>query len=137
VIQVLIDADNLTVVRLRALLRAVPLDEADVIIAGSPRAVAAVAWPPRATVTTIEGWQEADGVLARAYRPGPHPLVLASGDGDFAHLAATHAGPVLVVADRPAARLRTVGAVIDPVVDGIDALRRWFDAVLDSGGERR
>jgi hypothetical protein len=57
-------------------------------------------------------------------------LVLASGDGDFALLAAGHGGPVLVVSDRPASRLRRAGTVVDPVTDGLDALRRWFDTVL-------
>lgn len=130
-IQVLVDADNLSVPRLRALLRVLPLDEVELVVAGSPRALAVVAWPRVARVTAVEGWQEADAVLARAYRPGPHPLVLASGDGDFAHLAVGHDGPVLVVSDRPAGRLRDAGAVVDPVTDGLNALRHWFDAVLD------
>jgi hypothetical protein len=43
-----------------------------------------------------------------------------------------HRGDVLVVSDRPAGGLRGVGAVIDPVIDGLDALRDWFDAVLDT-----
>lgn len=131
VLQVLIDADNLTVARLAALLRALPDDEADVVVAGSPRAVGALRWPRRASVTAIEGWQAADAVLAAAYRPGSHPLVVVSGDGDFGHLVGGHGGPVLVVSDRPASRLRARATVVDPVIDGLDALRRWFDAVLD------
>lgn len=130
-LQVLVDADNVTVARVRAVLRALPLDDADLVVAGSARALAAVAWPREAAVTVVEGWQEADAFLARAYRPGTHPLVLVSGDGDFAHLIGSHAGPVLVVADRPAARLRQMGVFIDPLHEGVDALRRWFDAVLD------
>jgi hypothetical protein len=98
-------------------------------VAGSPRALAAVGWPARARLIEIEGWQQADAALARAYRPGAEPLVLASGDGDFVHLARGHAGPVLVVSDRPAARLRDVGTVVDPVTQGLAALRQWFDAV--------
>ena len=129
--QVLIDADNLTSARLNALLRAVPLSEASVVVAGSAQALARVRWPAQATVLQVEGWQAADAVLARAYRPGGEPLVLASGDGDFATLAAGHAGPVLVVSGLPASRLRTAGTVIDPVTEGVDALRYWFDAVLD------
>ena len=46
-------------------------------------------------------------------------------------MASTHAGPVLVISDRPASRLRAAGTVVDPVVDGLDAVRNWFDAVLD------
>ena len=129
--QVLVDADNLTPARLRALLRALPLDEAELVVAGSPRALATVAWPARADVVEVEGWQRADAALARRYRRSTAPLVLASGDGDFSHLATTHAGPVLVVSDRPASRLRAAGTVVDPVIDGVDALRHWFDAVLD------
>jgi hypothetical protein len=129
-IQVLVDADNVPAARLAALLRVLPGGGVDVVVAGSPRALAAVDWPARARVTTIEGWQEADVVLARAYRQGTDPLILASGDGDFAQLAATHAGPVLVVSDRPARRLRQVATVVDPVTQGVEALRRWLDAVL-------
>ncbi len=131
-IQVLVDADNLPAPRLRALLRALPSGEVDVVVAGSPRALATVAWPAEAAVLAVEGWQQADLVLAAAYRRGDEPLVLASGDGDFTALALGHAGPVLVVADRPGGRLRDAGTVIDPVVDGVDALRRWFDTVLDA-----
>jgi hypothetical protein len=129
VIQVLVDADNVPAARLRALLRVLLAGGIDLVVAGSPRALAAVAWPTRARLTEIEGWQQADAVLARAYRPGHEPLVLASGDGDFVHLARTHAGPVLVVSDRPAARLRDVGTLVDPVTDGLGPLRSWFDAV--------
>ena len=129
--QILIDADNLPVARLEALLRTLPRGEGEVVVAGSPRAVAAVVWPPGARVIEVEGWQQADLVLVGAYRNGDHPLVLASGDGDFSMLAASPRGPVLVVSDRPAGRLRDAGVVVDPVTDGLDALRHWFDAVLD------
>jgi hypothetical protein len=130
-IQVLVDADNLSAPRLRALLRTLPAGDTDLVVAGSPRALAAVTWPAGATVTAVEGWQEADLVLVAAYRRGREPLVLASGDGDFAMLAGGHPGPVLVVADHPASRLRAAGTVVDPVIDGLGALRRWFDAVGD------
>lgn len=131
-IQVLIDADNVSAPRIRALLRALPLDEAEIVVAGSPRALAGAAWPGTARVVEIEGWQQADLVLVEAYRSGVDPLVLVSGDGDFGMLAGSHAGPVLVISDRPASRLRSAGTVIDPVLDGLDAVRHWFDAVLDS-----
>lgn len=131
-LQVLIDADNLPVARLAALVRALPpADEAEVVVAGSPRALAGVEWPRLARVIEVEGWQAADAVLARVDRPGGEPLVLASGDGDFGHLATGHSGPVLVISDRPAGRLRDAARVVDPVLDGVDALRLWFDAVLD------
>jgi hypothetical protein len=129
--QVLIDADNLSAPRLAAFLRALPADEADVLVAGSPRAIGAVDWPRSARIVAVEGWQRADLVLVDAYRRGSEPLVLVSGDGDFAGLVRGHGGPVLVVSDRPASGLRGVGSVIDPVIDGLEDLRRWFDAVLD------
>jgi hypothetical protein len=129
--QVLIDADNLSAARLAAFLRALPADEADVLVVGSPRAVGAVDWPRSARVLEVEGWQGADVALVEAYRGGSEPLVLVSGDGDFAGLVRGHRGPVLVVSDRPASGLRGVGSVIDPVLDGVEELRRWFDAVLD------
>lgn len=96
------------------------------VLVDGPRALAAVSWPARATVTAVEGWQQADLVPARAYRPGSDPLILACGDGDLVHLARGHAGPVLVIADRPAGRLRDAG----PVTDGLDELRRWLGAVV-------
>lgn len=130
-IQVLVDADNLTPPRLRALLRAVPIDEARLVVVGSPSALARVDWPRGANLTAIEGWQAADAVLARAYLPDAEPLVIASGDGDFGAIAAGHPGPVLVVSDRPASMLRRAATVIDPIHDGMDALRHWFDAVLE------
>lgn len=131
-IQVLIDADNLSSHRIQAFLGAVPLDEVEMFVAGSRRALSAVAWPPTARVHMAEGWQQADLALVEAHRASTEPLVLVTGDRDFAMLAATHAGPVLIVSDRPASRLRAAGTVVDPVVDGLDAVRHWFDAVLDS-----
>lgn len=134
-IQVLVDADNISAPRLRAFLRAVPFDEVDMAVAGSPAALAGVTWPRGAVLHEAQGWQQADLALVAAYRPGNDPLVVVSGDGDFSMLAATHGGPVLVVSDRPASRLRASGTVVDPVVDGLDTLRHWFDAVLDSSME--
>ena len=128
--QVLIDADNLTAPRLKALLRTIPRDEAEIIVAGSPLALSAVTWPRSARIIEVEGWQQADLALVDAYRNGGHPLVLASGDGDFAMLAANHRGDVLIVSDKPSSRLRDVGTVVDPISDGLNALRHWFDAVL-------
>lgn len=129
--QILIDADNLPAARLRALLRVLPKGEREVVVAGGPRAIAVVEWPRDARVIEVEGWQQADLVLVATYRNSTEPLVLASGDGDFTMLAAGHRGPVLIVSDRPASRLRDVAPIVDPVTDGLDALRHWFDAVLD------
>lgn len=131
-IQVLVDADNLGASRLRAFLRAVPMDEVEMVVAGSPQALRAVDWPRGARVHQAEGWQQADLVLVEAHRANDEPLVVVSGDGDFAMLATTHPGPVLVISDRPASRLRGAGRVIDPVLDGLDPIRQWFDAILDS-----
>jgi hypothetical protein len=132
VIQVLVDADNVNAPRLRAFLRAVPLSEVTMTVAGNPRAVSAVQWPKAATVHQIEGWQAADLVLVDAYRVGRDPLVLVTGDGDFSLVADRHEGPVLVVSDRPASRLRASATVVDPVLDGLGPVRAWFDAMLDS-----
>ena len=131
-IQVLVDADNLNAARLAAFLRAVPLSEVDMTVAGNSRAVGAVAWPAAAVIYEVEGWQAADLVLVSAYRAGDGPLVLVTGDGDFALVAARHEGPVLVISDRPASRLRASATVVDPVLDGLGEVRAWFDAVLDS-----
>lgn len=129
-IQVLIDADNLTAPRLRALLKAMPAGECRILVVGSPSALARVAWPRGARIVEAEGWQAADVILAEAYQHEHAPLVLASGDGDFGAIAAGHPGPVLVISDRPASMLRRAATVIDPIHDGLDALRDWFDAVL-------
>lgn len=75
------------------------------------------------------GWQRADVALARAYEPRHGPLLLVSGDGDFALLAARHPGPVLVVSEAPSARLRAAAPVVDPVHDGLDTLRGWLDTI--------
>ena len=131
-IQVLVDADNISAPRIAAFLRAAPLAEVELVVAGSPRAIAGVQWPRSAVVREIEGWQQADLFLVEAHRASEEPLVLVTGDGDFALLAATHPGPVLVVSDRPASRLRGAGTVVDPVVEGLLPIRQWFDAVLDS-----
>src|SRR5688572_1949581 len=124
-IQVLVDADNVSAPRLRAFLRAVPFDEVQMVVAGRASAVAGATWPPGAVIHEVEGWQQADLALVAAYRPGTEPLVVVSGDGDFSMLAATHPGPVLVISERPASRLRASGTVVDPIVDGLDALRHW------------
>lgn len=131
-IQVLVDADNISAARVRAFFAAVPLSEVEIVVAGGPRALGGMVWPRMARVTEVEGWQQADLALMDAYRPSDEPLVLVTGDGDFGLLATTHQGPVLIISDRPASRLRAAGTVIDPILEGVNAVRLWFDAVLDS-----
>ena len=137
VVQVLVDADNLTSARLRLLVEALDaLDAADVrmVVAGAESAVEDVAWPSYAEVRHATGWQRADVVLVEAYEAAGDretPLVLASGDGDFALLASRHGGPVLVVSGSPSSRLRDNATVVDPAMTGVDPLLRWLRAVVD------
>jgi len=139
VVQVLVDADNLTSARLRLLVEAlgtldeVPDTDVRMVVAGAAGAVDDVAWPAYAEVLHATGWQRADVVLVEAYEAHGDreaPLVLASGDGDFALLASRHAGPVLVVSGSPSSRLRDNATVVDPAMVGVDPLRRWLRAVL-------
>ncbi|MGB7795159.1 MAG: hypothetical protein WBL53_02690 [Pseudonocardiaceae bacterium] len=130
-VQVLIDADNLGVPRLRLLVAALEAaPSGDVVIAGAPAALEAVDWPPQAQVLPASGWQGADILLARAYRTDDRPLLLATGDGDFAQLARRHPGPVLVVGGA-FSRSRTFAgpriATNDPAADGGAQLRAWLD----------
>ncbi|MGH3988983.1 MAG: hypothetical protein ACRDTZ_16995, partial [Pseudonocardiaceae bacterium] len=91
-VQVLVDADNLDVPRLRLLVAALEAaletwPSADIVVAGAPTALDALDWPSEAQVLPASGWQGADLLLARAYRADDRPLLLATGDGDFAQLA--------------------------------------------------
>jgi hypothetical protein len=134
VVQVLVDADNLTATRLRLLVEAlsdVPADEVRMVVAGGRGAVEGVAWPEHAEVLVATGWQRADVVLVEAYEAHgdrQSPLVLASGDGDFALLASRHGGAVLVVSGSPSSRLRENATVVDPAMAGVEPLRRWLRA---------
>lgn len=130
-VQVLIDADNLDVPRLRLLVAALEAaPSGDLVIAGARAALEAVDWPPQALVLPASGWQGADILLARAYRTEDRPLLLATGDGDFAQLARRHPGPVLVVGGA-SSRSRTFAgpriATNDPAADGGAQLRAWLD----------
>jgi hypothetical protein len=132
---VLVDADNLAAARLRLFVEALPEtgEDLDVVVAGSPAAVAAVSWPAYAEVLAISGWQRADVALVEAYeqrRDLEAPLVLVTGDGDFGLLATRHRGPVLVVSGSPSSRLREGGAaVVDTALVGSEPVRAWLRAV--------
>lgn len=127
--QVLVDADNLDVGRLQ-LIAPELAGVQRVVVAGRPARLARVPWPAGADVRPAGGWQRADAVLAEAYVPDDEPLVLVTGDGDFALLAQRHQGPVLVVgiSGATSGRLRRGDGVtvVDPVHDGLERLRAWL-----------
>jgi hypothetical protein len=129
-VQVLIDADNLDVARLRLLVTALEsASRTEVVIAGAPDALAAIDWPRHARVLPARGWQGADLLLARAYRPEDQPLLLATGDGDFAQLARRHPGPVLLVSKTSSRSRALTGPRIiptDPATDGGAHVRSWL-----------
>jgi len=132
-VQVLIDADNLDVRRLRMLVTALAgSPTADVLVAGAARSLDAVDWPTGAQVLPARGWQGADLLLAHAYRPDDQPLLLATGDGDFAQLARRHPGPVLLVGgvfSRSRAFTGPRITITDPADDGGTVLRSWLDQI--------
>ncbi|MGH3798850.1 MAG: hypothetical protein ACRDTD_01730 [Pseudonocardiaceae bacterium] len=130
-VQVLVDADNLDVPRLWLLVAALAASpSADVVVAGAPAALDAVDWPSWAQVLPARGWQSADLLLARAYRADDRPLLLATGDGDFAQLARRHPGPVLLVSQTSSRSRAFTGPRIvttDPASDGGAQLRSWLE----------
>jgi hypothetical protein len=129
-VQVLIDADNLDVPRLRLLVAALETPScAEVVVAGAPEALRAIDWPLLARVLPASGWQGADLLLAHAYRAEDRPLLLATGDGDFAQLARRHPGPVLLVSGTSSRSRALTGPRItptDPAADGGAQLRSWI-----------
>jgi hypothetical protein len=96
---------------------------------GRQAALDAIRWPAAATVLVHAGWQRADIALAESYKANDDPLVLVTGDGDFALLAARHPGPVLVVSGAASGRLQDVASVVDPAVDGLAPITAWLSAV--------
>jgi hypothetical protein len=107
------------------------------VVSGRTQALAPVRWPASATLEPWSGWQRADLALARAYRPSADPLVLITGDGDFALLAARHPGPVLVISGAASMALQDVATVVDPATVGVEPVRAWLAAVgvpVDEGG---
>ncbi len=129
-VQVLIDADNLDVPRLRLLVAALEeASAAEVVVAGAQEALGAIDWPPLARVLPASGWQGADLLLAHAYHAADQPLLLATGDGDFAQLARRHPGPVLLVSGTSSRSRALTGPRItptDPAADGGAQLRSWI-----------
>lgn len=130
VLQVLVDADNVFAPRLQPVLDLLAgLDVSPRIVAsGRDSALARIAWPVGTVLHSEAGWQRADLALAAAYVPNIDPLMLVTGDGDFGLLAARHPGPVLVVSGAASTRLRQGATVVDPAVDGVDAISRWVAA---------
>jgi hypothetical protein len=128
--QVLVDADNIDVPRLRLLVAALHAAScANVVVAGAPAVLDAVDWPPHTQLLPATGWQGADLLLARAYRAEHQPLLLATGDGDFAQLARRHPGPVLLVSSAANRSHNLTAPNIfpsDPALDGGAQLRAWL-----------
>lgn len=133
-VQVLIDADNVGPARVQPVL--VELAAAHlpvtIVVSGREEALARVSWPASTRQVVASGWQRADVALAQAYRQDENPLIVVSGDGDFALLAARHPGPVLIVSSAPSYRLTGNATVTDPALDGPTALRGWLREVSDS-----
>jgi hypothetical protein len=133
-VQVLVDADNLDVSRLRLLVAGLEavldaLPSARVVVAGAATTLDAVDWPLGAQVLPASGWQGADLLLARTYRADDQPLLLATGDGDFAQRARRHPGPVLLVGKTSSRSRAFTGPRImttDPAADGGAQLRSWL-----------
>jgi hypothetical protein len=130
-VQVLVDADNLDVPRLRLLVAALAIaPSAEVVVAGTPAALEALDWPSPARVLPASGWQRADLLLAGAYHADDQPLLLATGDGDFAQLARRHPGSVLLVGGRSSRSRAFTGpriTITDPAADGGAQLRSWLE----------
>lgn len=133
----LIDADNVGPARVQPLLAELAdmTMPVSVVVSGRGQALARVSWPDQAQQIVAAGWQRADLALARAYRHDDGPLILVSGDGDFALLAARHAGPVLIVSSAPSYRLIPNATVTDPALDGPAALRAWLGDVTTGAGQ--
>ena len=126
-LQVLVDADNVAPPRLAPVLALLAtVATARITASGRASALRRLSWPNGATLLPSTGWQRADLALAEAYRPGPDPLMLVSGDGDFGLLAGRHPGPVLVVSGAASARLRDVTTVVDPATDGVAPIVAWL-----------
>ena len=126
-LRVLIDADNVAAQRIEPVLALLTgLASVRITASGRAQALAGVGWPAGTELLEHAGWQRADMALAAAYSPAAEPLLLISGDGDFALLANRHPGPVLVVSGAPSGRLRDGALVVDPAADGVEPIRSWL-----------
>ena len=129
-LRVLVDADNLAPRRLQPVLDVLAQLHSPIRLTASGRkgALDRFSWPSGAQLLAHSGWQRADLALAEAYTPDDAPLILATGDGDFALLAARHPGDVLVISGAASGRLRDHAVVLDPAADGPGPLRDWLTA---------
>lgn len=129
-LRVLVDADNVPPRRLQPVLDVLATLGAPVSItaSGRPAALDRVRWPDGAELIASAGWQRADASLAGAYQPSADPLLLVTGDGDFALLAERHPGPVLVVSGAASGRLRNGTTVVDPATEGVAPIEAWVTA---------
>jgi hypothetical protein len=93
-----------------------------------PAALDRLRWPENAELIASAGWQRADASLAESYLPSADPLLLITGDGDFALLAERHPGPVLVVSGAASGRLRSGTTVVDPATEGVGPIEAWLAA---------
>ena len=127
-LQVLIDADNVGPARVQPVLTAIDAigTPVSIVVSGREQALSRVSWPQSAQQIIASGWQRADVALAEAYRRDDEPLILLSGDGDFALLAARHPGPVLIVSAAPSYRLTENATVTDPALEGPGPLQAWL-----------
>jgi hypothetical protein len=130
VLRVLVDADNLASRRLQPVLDLLATITSPVSItaSGRPAALDRLRWPENAELIASAGWQRADASLAESYFPSADPLLLITGDGDFALLADRHPGPVLVVSGAASGRLRVGTTVVDPATDGVAPISTWLAA---------
>jgi hypothetical protein len=129
VLRVLVDADNVLPQRIEPVLALLDDSvEARITACGRRQSLTRVHWPDGTELLEYAGWQRADLALAAAYTPSADPLLLISGDGDFALLATRHPGPVLVVSGAASNRLRDGTTVVDPAVDGVAPIQAWLSA---------
>jgi hypothetical protein len=130
VLRVLVDADNVSPRRLQPVLDLLSAvgGQIELTASGRSRALDALDWPVGSQLLAHAGWQRADVALAGAYSPADVPLILVTGDGDFALLAARHPGAVLVVSGAPSGRLRDHALVVDPAAEGTAPIASWLQA---------
>jgi hypothetical protein len=130
VLRVLVDADNLSPRRLQPVLDllATVIAPVSITASGRPAALDRLRWPENAELIASAGWQRADASLAESYLPSADPLLLITGDGDFALLAERHPGPVLVVSGAASGRLRSGTTVVDPATEGVGPIEAWLAA---------